>query len=224
MIKILIKCWLVVLPWKLRRCILVKFYDYSIDKTAKIGFSWIFPKKLEMGPYSVIGNLTVCKEGLEILKMEEYSIISNLNFITGFPLNSKAAHFQHISDRNPALFLKKHSAITSRHLIDCTETVVIGEFSTIAGFRSQILTHSIDLVENRQSAKKITIGNYCFIGTDCVLLGGSILPDYSVFGAKSLINKSYFDVYSLYAGVPAKFVKKIDQDNKYFKREFGAVE
>ena len=36
------------------------------------------------------------------------------------------------------------------------------------------------------TAAPITIGDYCFVGTNCVLLGGSVLPSYSVLAAKSL--------------------------------------
>ena len=100
-------------------------------------------------------------------------------------------HFAEETDRQPQLILGEHSAITHRHLIDCTNSVTIGKFTTFAGFQSQILTHSIDLERNRQSSSPVRIGDYCFIGTNCVLLGGSALPDYCVLGAKSLLNKNF---------------------------------
>jgi hypothetical protein len=51
-------------------------------------------------------------------------------------------------------------------------------------------SHSIDLHECRQSSKPFAIGEYCFVGTGCVILAGSELPDYSVLGASSLLNRS----------------------------------
>ena len=119
--------------------------------------------------------------------------------------------------------MEEHSAITNRHIIDCTNAVHIGKFSTVAGFRSQILTHSIDLEACRQSSAPVTIGDYCFVGTDCVLLGGSSLPNYSILGAKSLLNTSQQQEYYLYAGVPAKPVKELDRDFGYFSRTTGFV-
>ena len=122
------------------------------------------------------------------------------------------------------MILGSQSAITHRHIIDCTNAVHIGEFTTLAGYRSQILTHSIDLMDCRQSSAPVRIGDYCFIGTDCVLLGGSALPSYSALGAKSLLNKAYDQTYSLYAGVPAKPVKSLEPEMKYFQREVGFVQ
>src|SRR4029079_13492242 len=106
-------------------------------------------------------------------------------------------HFCHQPDRKPELVLEEHAAITHRHLIDCTHSVVIGRFSTFAGFQSQILSHSIDLTACRQSSAPVRIGAYCFVGTNCVILGGSELPDYSVLGAKSLLNHAYGDTHNL---------------------------
>ena len=116
-----------------------------------------------------------------------------------------------------------HAAITTRHYIDCTNSVTVGEFSTVAGARSQLLTHSIDLQESRQSSKPINIGKYCFIGTACIVLGGSSLPDYSVLGASSMMNKSFSEAYFLYAGNPAKAVKELSKDMAYFRRPSGFV-
>jgi serine acetyltransferase len=210
------------LPWLLRRLVLVHLLGYTIDKTAQIGFSWICPHRLEMGPYSRIGHLNLCKEGLELLRLGEKAIIGNVNWITGEPLTSRV-HFKHRMDRCPQLVLANHASITNRHYIDCTAPVYLGRFSVFAGCRSQIMTHSVDLYESRQDCFPVRIGDFCFVGTDCVLLGGASLPDYSVLGAKSLLNKSYCETYYLYAGVPARPVKKLPSGAKYFTRAMGFV-
>ena len=69
----------------------------------------------------------------------------------------------------------------------------------------------------------IRIGDYCFVGTNSVILGGSNLPDYSVLGAKSLLNKKCEVPYSLYAGVPALTIKDLDKNAKYFQRIDGFI-
>ena len=117
----------------------------------------------------------------------------------------------------------EHSAITHRHLIDCTNSVVIGKFTTFAGFQSQILTHSIDIENNCQSSAPVRVGDYCFVGTNSVFLGGSALPDYCVLGAKSLLNKGFTETHQLYGGVPAQPIKKLPPDWKYFTRSEGFV-
>jgi acetyltransferase-like isoleucine patch superfamily enzyme len=208
-------------PWVLRRALLEWFCGYSLHPTSRIGLSLVYPDELVMGEYSSIGHLTVCK-GLRCLRMGAHSSIGRGNWITGFPAENKT-FFAHQKDRMPELVLGAQSAITHRHIIDCTSAIHIGEFTTVAGFRSQILTHSIDLMDCRQSSAPVTIGDYCFIGTDCVLLGGSTLPSYSALGAKSLLNKSHEQTHCLYAGVPAKPIKSLEPDLKYFQREVGFV-
>lgn len=209
------------LPWTMRRAFLEKQFGYQIHPSARIGWSWIAPARLVMEEGSRIGHLTVCKN-IALLHLKAHVIIGNGNWITGFPRGG-ARHFAHEQDRQPQLVIGEHSAMTHRHFIDCTNAVTIGRFTTFAGTQSQILTHTIDLEQNRQSSRPVAIGNYCFVGTNSVLLGGSALPDYSVLGAKSLLNKSFAETHQLYAGVPAKPVKALPNDLKYFNRSEGFV-
>jgi acetyltransferase-like isoleucine patch superfamily enzyme len=168
-----------------------------------------------------IGHLTVCR-GLERLTLGEHATVGRLNWISAYPRDG-SGHFAHRTDRQPNLTLEEHAAITNRHIIDCTDQVTIGRYATVAGFRSQILTHSIDLAECRQDAKPIHIGCYAFVGTACTLLGGARVPDYSIVAANSLLHAAYEEPYRLYAGVPAKAVAELDRNLKYFTRTKGFV-
>ena len=210
-----------ILPWSMRRAFLEKQFDYQIHPTARIGLSWIFPTRLIMEEGTSIGHLTVCKN-IDLLHLKTRVIIGNGNWITGFPLGP-SRHFAHEQDRQPQLVIGEDSAITHRHLIDCTNSVTIGRFTTFAGMQSQILTHTIDLEQGRQSSQPVRIGDYCFVGTNSVLLGGSALPDYSVLGAKSLLGKTFTETHHLYGGVPAKPIKSLPADWKYFTRSEGFV-
>jgi len=113
----------------------------------------------------------------------------------------------------------------SNSIVDrnCCNSVEIGEFSTFAGFRSQILTHAIDLKASRQRSAPVLIGDYCFVGTSVVLLAGSQLPSYCVLGASACLTRAFSDENMLYAGVPAKAVKGLYDNDAYFKREKGFV-
>jgi acetyltransferase-like isoleucine patch superfamily enzyme len=221
MLKRLMMLFSILLPWSARRNFLEKQFGYSIHPTSRIGFSWIFPRKLIMDENSRIGHLNVCKD-IDLLHLGAESIIAQLNWITGFPSGS-SRHFAHQPDRRPELILEAHSGISSRHLIDCTSRVRIGAFATIGGFRSQLLTHSIDLEAGRQSSEPIEIGEYCFVGTECVILGGGSLPHHSVLGAKSLLNKKLDAPFHLYGGIPAKPLKELPQEMEYFRRKEGFV-
>ncbi len=209
------------LPWPIRRIFLERFFGFSLHPTSHLGFAWIFPRRLVLGANATIGHLTVCK-GLDLLQLGDSSSIGRGNWITGFP-SGPSSHFAEESERRPELVIGRHSAITHRHLIDCTSAVRLGDFTTFAGFQSQVLTHSIDLARNRQASAPVSIGNYCFVGTNCVFLGGATLPDYSVLGAKSLLNKAMTETHSLYGGIPATRLQALSPDLAYFQRQTGFV-
>ena len=175
----------VFLPWKIRRFFLVKIWKYEIHPTARIGWAYVYPKHLKMEQGSFIGHFTVAVN-LEFLFLKEKATISRSNWITGFPKSSNSKHFAHQRDRKSQLVLGRHSAITKHHHIDCTSAVEIGDFTTIAGYYTQFLSHSVNIHECIQDSKPITVGDYCFVGTNSVLLGGATLPSFCVLGAKSL--------------------------------------
>ncbi len=220
---VLIKLITCFLPWSLKRLVLIKIFRYDIHKNARIGFSWIFPSKLIMYEYSRIDHLTVAIN-LDEITLGEYSNIGRSNWITGFSTKKKSRHFEHQRDsRIPCLIIGKHSSITKQHHIDCTNQVIIGSFTTVAGYNSQLLTHSINIEKGRQDSNPILIGDYCFLGTNVVVLSGSVLPSYTVLGAKSLLNKAFSENYCLYGGVPAVRIKELASDLKYFNRDEGFI-
>lgn len=213
---------IILMPWKLKRFLLVNVYKYKIHPSAHIGFSYIFPDYLEMGAKATIGHLN-CAIHLNKIIMGEKSCIAQFNWITGFPLNTSSKHFSHQKDRMPVLILGKESAITKHHHIDCTDSVNIGKFTTIAGYGSQLLTHSINVYSCRQESESIVIGDYCFVSTGVKILGGAKLPAFSVLAAGAVLTKGYVDEWKIYAGVPAKPIKDIANTAQYFSRERGFV-
>jgi acetyltransferase-like isoleucine patch superfamily enzyme len=219
--KTLLGFFSLLLPWGLRRSFLERQFGYSIHPSSRIGFAWIFPRRLVMEAGSRIGHLNLCKN-IDLFHLGEHAVVGQLNWITGFPSGS-SRHFAHQPDRKPELVVERHAGISSRHLIDCTARVRIGAFATVGGFRSQLLTHSVDFAAGRQTAEPIEVGEYSFTGTNSVLLGGSVLPHHSVLGAQSLLNKKWEEPYRLYAGVPAKPVKELSPELEYFRRIEGFV-
>ena len=209
------------LPWLVKKQVLRAFYGYEIGADCFIGLSYVFPEQLIMKDKAKIGHLTLCK-GLRLVEMGARSEIGRFNWITGYPHKS-GAHFTHVQDRQPDLILGQDAAITQRHMIDCTDKVTIGKFATIGGYYSQILTHSIDFGENRQTCSPVVIGAYTFVGTNCVILKGSRLPDHSLLPAKSLLNQYFPEEWRMYGGVPAKKLTEIDTEQKYFTRANGFV-
>lgn len=220
-VKFLILCIVAFFPNKLKVIIYIKIFGAQIEKTAKIGISILMAKKITIGAYSRVGHFTLFRN-LEELNIGSNVIIGNFIRATAIPLSAKG-HFPHASHRVPALKLGKHSAITGRHYLDCNDTIEIGEFSTIAGLGSSIFTHGINLETNQQQTKKVSIGRYCMVSANCVIVKGAILPDFSVLGANSTLHKPYKETYTLYSGVPAMPVKKLSSTSEYFLRTNGVV-
>jgi len=216
-----LKFILLLLPWGLRRRLLQRIYGYQIAPSARIGLAWVYPKRLRMGQHTRIDHFTVAIH-LDSVELGDHSRIGRSNWITGHPADS-TRHFAHQTDRQPRLILGEHSAITKNHHLDCTHEIRIGRFTTIAGYQSQLLTHAIDIAAGRQDSKPITIGDYCFVSTRCVVLGGAKLPSYSVLAAGAVLTKAFEQSYSLYGGVPARHLKELPKDAGYFTREVGFI-
>lgn len=80
---------------------------------------------------------------------------------------------------------------------------------------AQILTHSTirrcisERKYNKVDSKRTEIGDYCFIGTNAVILMGSIIGHHSAIGAGTVVlEHSVIPPHSLVVGVPGKVVGK----------------
>lgn len=114
------------------------------------------------------------------------------------------------------LILGERAYITSRHELDCSGSLILGDFAALAGFRSQVLSHSIDLARNAQTAHPVHIGARSFVGARTLLLGGSSLPARSVLAAGSVLTATPREEPGLWAGVPAR--RKGDISGAWFDR------
>ena len=64
----------------------------------------------------------------------------------------------------------------------------------------------------------ITIGRNIWIGANCTILGGSIIPNNSLIGAGSVYNLKSDLENSLFVGIPAKFKKSLHKTPKGIKK------
>ncbi len=206
---------LFVLPWRLRRPLLRRLFGYHIHPTARIGRSIVAVSELEMGPAARIGDLNLVR-GLDRLAMGPDSVIGRGNWITAIPRGSE--HLAHEGDRRPELLIGTCSGLSSRHLLDCSNTVRIGDYSGLVGYASQLITHQIDMRNARQSTQPITIGDFCMVGTRSILLGGAVLPDRSALGAGSMLRSVFTEQQVIYSGVPAQRTDARIPDNAAFFR------
>jgi serine acetyltransferase len=209
------------LPWYLRRRWLAMWFGYDIHPTSRIGYSLVMPGHLVLAEGARIGHMTVCRQ-LDLVELGPYATVGQFNWITGAPADDPDL-YQHVPHRQAQLIMGPHSALTSRHYADCANSITIGAFSTVAGIRSQFFSHGIDVEQSQQSATPITIGAYVMVGTGSTFLSGASVPDYSVVGAGSIVTRPLTESYYLYAGTPAKPIRKLSPDLKYFRRTRGPV-
>lgn len=134
----------------------------------------------------------------------------------------------------------KHAWILGKPEIG--EDVWIGAFTLIDGKHArlkigkgcnissgaQILTHSTvkrtinQWPKEKVDALSVEIGEYCFIGTNAVVLMGAKIGHHSVIGAGCVVpQKMVIPPYSLVVGVPAKVVsssKKFIRNSRFNKK------
>lgn len=198
-----------------RQTILRKMFGHEVHPSARIGINFISVEYLYMAEGSGIASLTLIR-GLRQCILHEEVDIGRFNWITAIPLGD-TAFFTKVEDRDPSLEIKFGSVILHRHIVDCNAKVTIGELSGLAGYRSTVLTHGVDIVTNSQTAVPVTIGDRTMVGSNCVLLGGTVIPDYSILSAGSTARNAFTEP-GLYSGVPAKRVADLPQDAAFFHR------
>lgn len=209
------------LPNVVKRPLLRMLLGFEIHPSARIGIAWLGMKHLRMEKNARIGHLNIFKN-VDSVDLKEHSSIGRMNLFTCVP-TSDTRHYAHLLDRKTEFRLGVHSHVTMRHLFDCNAPIVVGDFVTIAGYGSQFLTHSIDIEFCRQDARPIIVDEFSFVGTGCILLAGAKLPARSVLGAGAVLTSTYEETESLYAGVPAKFKKRLPVETKYWKRDEGWI-
>jgi acetyltransferase-like isoleucine patch superfamily enzyme len=135
------------------------------------------------------------------------ALIGNFNWVSRAPAP--------VTIGPACLLLGELSALTSRHSIDCTETITIGNFTTFAGRASQLWTHGY--VHHLQGPGryrldgKITVGNNVYVGSgSCVTAGVRIADGVSVAPFTS-ITRNLLEP-GLYFGQKLAHVARLPED------------
>jgi acetyltransferase-like isoleucine patch superfamily enzyme len=88
--------------------------------------------------------------------------------------------------------------------------IYIGDHTQIA-CNVGIITANHSLYDTRihSEPEEVSIGSYCWIGMNSVILPGVILGDFTVVGAGSIVTKSFPKGYCVIAGNPARKIKDL---------------
>ena len=178
-----------------------------------------------MGPGASIGPLNVIRD-LEELRLAEGASIATRNWITGLPRCAEPADdvFPHSPNRRPSLVMGKHAMITVAHDIDCSDRVEIGDYSSLAGFRCTILTHSLNLVRDRFVTGPVEIGAHSAVMSGSTLLSGTRVPPRCIVSAGSVVNTPLTEELTFYSGNPAEAVRSLPDTLGFFHRGEGGVD
>lgn len=169
---------------------------------------------VDIGRGASIGSFNVLRD-LAALTLGEHAGIGHWNWVT-------AARRLGTAGAPCLLHLGPHSAITSRHYIDCSGGVRIGTHTTIAGERSSLLTHGISWKSSAQTFSAIEIGDYCLISSNVQVSPGTVVGSRIVVGMGATIAGRLLDP-GLYMQPRATLVKS-DLVGDYFRREDGHVD
>lgn len=217
----LIQTALLWLPWPIRRRLLNRLLGYRIHPEARLGFSIVAPFGcLTMGPGAVVGNLNLAR-GMDSIWLDRHASIGKLNWIYAIPRSGRYLYDE--TNRQSELILKEHASLTRGHHVDCSSPIVLGPFSLVAGSGCQLITHSVKMTTGKQQSSPIMIGSRSMVGTRCVVLGGARLPAFSALGANSTLRTSETEEYTVYSGVPAVAVGRLNTDAAFFSRISGHV-
>jgi acetyltransferase-like isoleucine patch superfamily enzyme len=197
-------------------------FGYKIGKRVRVGFSIIDArecsigddtqighfnlvigvKKLTVGDHVRIGYLNIIRGGDEV-SLGRYSEIIRTNEINSMPEPDV------VNPTDPRFLLGEGSVITAGHKIDFTDRVEIGRRSILGGRNSSLWTH------NRQRTRPIDIGSFVYIGSEIRIAPGGALPSRCVVGIGSVITSELTGDGYLIAGVPAKPIKELTEEDRF---------
>jgi UDP-3-O-[3-hydroxymyristoyl] glucosamine N-acyltransferase len=169
--------------------------------------------RVDIGNGAGIGAFNVVKD-LAVLTVKEHAVIGYWNWVTASRCLGEAG-------ASCLLHVGPHSAITSRHYIDCSGGIRVGTHTTIAGVRSTLLTHGISWKSSAQTFSPIEIGDYCLISSNVQVSPGTVVGSRIVIGMGATIAGRLLDP-GLYMQSRATLVKS-DLGGEYFRREEGRV-
>jgi len=124
---------------------------------------------------------------------------------------------------NPHIIIEDGVSFQQRCHITAADTLIIGKNSIISFDVSiQDTDHeyenlTLPIAKQPLIVKKTTIGENCFIGSGVKIQAGTVLGQHCVVGTNAVVRGTFPD-YSVIVGVPAKIVKRYDENKKIWRK------
>lgn len=200
--RIMISLMLMFLPTVLVRP-LAKTMGHTIAPGARIGLSWISCERLTMAPGARIGHFNLVQ--VRRIVMRSNARLGYMNICRG-PVSLRLGPGADLGNRNtvsraprgvtfgPAqLWLGQGAKVTAGHSLDCTRSIRLGQYSTLAGKSSQIWTHGYVHEENAASRYRVDgsvrIGKNVYLGSSVIVTGGVSICDAASVGVGTCVTK-----------------------------------
>lgn len=220
--RLLVLGFIAVLPSFLKRPCYRILFGYQVGRRVRVGLSIIDArecrldddvqighlnviirvKKITVGDHVSIGHLNIIRGGDEV-QLGRYSEIMRLNEINSIPDPDV------VNEVDPRFLLGEGSIITTGHKIDFTDRIEIGRRTIIGGRNSSLWTH------NRQRTLPIVIGSLTYVGSEIRIAPGGSIPSRCIVGIGSVITGELTGEEQLIAGVPAKVIKGLSEEDKF---------
>src|SRR5689334_1028635 len=210
------------LPGFLKRPLYRWLFGYRIGRRVRLGLSVIDARECEIdddasfghlnlvigvgkftvGDHARVGHLNVIRGGEEV-SLGRYAEILRLNEINSIPDPLV------VNPTDPRFILGDGGIVTAQHKIDFTDRVSIGRRTIIGGRNSSLWTH------NRQRTRPVEIGELTYVGSEIRVAPGGVIPSRCVVGIGSVVTGRLEGEYLLIAGVPAKPVKPLEEEDRF---------
>lgn len=183
---------------------LLRLLGHKIGKKVKIGFSVMSTTNITIGDGSKIGHLNLFFNSK--IELSNNTKIGYLNIFKG-PFSLILDHKAAVGNKNylsrgalgltygkSDLKLGELTKITTGHHLDLTRSIVLGDFSILAGIRSQMWTHGYYHAETGKDRIRIDgeihIGNNVYVGSGCIFNPGIKVLNGIHIGGGSVISKN----------------------------------
>ena len=163
--------------------------------------------RLRTGDHARVGSFNVIRGG-ERVNLAAYSTVMRFNVLNAIPDHDCTTAPTSVLELGPG------AIVVSGHRIDFTDRVTLGRNVIVGGRNSSLWTH------NRQETAPITIGDFCYLGSEIRIAPGGRLPNECILGLGSVLAGEITEPRTLVAGVPAKVVRPLsDADLARIRRK-----
>ena len=206
---------------------LLMLFRINVGKNFKIGFSILIANKISIDQNVTIGHFNFIN--VDHFKMGEKCYINFLNVIKGpfdlimkktaaiGKLNTITRAKKPITSGYSKLELGILVKVNSFHFLDLTKSIIVGDYSTFAGLRSQIWTHGYVLnykgISRYRIDGEVIIGDNVYIGSGSIINSGVKICNSVMLGAGSNITNNITNK-GLYTSVNPKRIMNSHFDIK----------